>query len=132
MQQWLAAGDHVDRRIAFIDRREAIGGRQALIENLVWVIDLAATRAGEIAAEQGFEHQDERKALASRQALANHIGADLSHLQNRYSQCTCSLKLMPFAAQPAQDSLVEFGRQLELYIFCDSRQGCQFNRAEAA
>jgi hypothetical protein len=90
----------------------------------------SAARASEIAAEQGFEHQDERKALASRQALANHIGADLSHLQNRYSQCTCSLKLMPFAGQAAQGSLVEFGRQLEFYIFCDSRQSCQFNRAK--
>src|SRR3984893_5550332 len=86
MQQWLAAGDHHDWRAAFVDRREAVGERQALVENLVWIIDLTAARASEIAAEQGFEHQDERKALASRQALAHYIGADLSYLQNRYSQ----------------------------------------------
>ena len=88
VQQRLAAGDDDDRRAAFVDGREAIVERQALIEDLVGIIDLAASRAGEIAAEQGLEHQDERKALASRQALANHIGADLRHLQNRYSQCT--------------------------------------------
>ena len=86
VQQRLAARDHHDRRAAFVDRREAIGERQTLVEDLVRIIDLAAARASEIAAEQGFEHQDERKALASRQALAHHIGADLSHLQNRYSQ----------------------------------------------
>ena len=87
VQQGLAAGDDDDRRAAFVDRREAIGERQPLVENLVWIIDLAAARASEIAAEQRFEHQDERKALASGQALAHHIGADLRHLQNRYSQC---------------------------------------------
>ena len=86
MEEGLAAGDDDDGGAAFIDRREAIGDRQALIENLVRIIDLAAPRASEIAPEQGFEHEDERKALASRQTLANHIGADLNHLQNWYSQ----------------------------------------------
>src|ERR1700730_13150435 len=86
VQQGLAPGDHDDRRAAFVDRREAIGERQALVENLVRIINLAAARAGKIAAEQRFEHQDERKALASRQALAHDIDADLRHLQNRYSQ----------------------------------------------
>src|SRR5205807_5055295 len=87
VQQGLAPGDHDDRRAAFVDRREAVGERQALVENLVRIIDLAAARAGKIAAEQRFEHQDERKAFTSRQALTHHIGADLPHLQNRYSQC---------------------------------------------
>src|SRR6202040_3423640 len=32
MQQRLAAGDHYDRRAAFVDRREAVGNRQALVE----------------------------------------------------------------------------------------------------
>ena len=86
VQQRLAAGDHHDRRAAFVDRREAVGEWQPLVENLVWIIDLATARASEIAAEQRFEHQDERKALAPGQALAHHIGADLSHLQNWYAQ----------------------------------------------
>src|SRR6202011_2820392 len=52
VQQGLAPGDHDDRRAAFVDRREAVGERQPLVENLVWVIDLAAGSASEIAAEQ--------------------------------------------------------------------------------
>ena len=130
MQQRLAAGDHDDRRAAFVDRREAVGKRQALVENLVWIIDLAAARASEIAAEQRFEHQDERKALASRQALAHHIGADLRHLQKWYSQSVL-LGICRHPGQAARGSIVESGRKFEFYMFRDSGQGCQFGRAES-
>ena len=86
MQQRFAAGDHHDRRPAFVDRREAIGKRQALVESILGVIDLPAACASEVTAKQRFERQDERKPLNARQALAHHIGADLRHLQKRYSQ----------------------------------------------
>src|SRR4029077_3635119 len=53
--------------------------------------------------EEGFEHQDERKTLASSQALADNISADLKHLQNRYSQTLLPNRYPPddaFAPNP--------------------------------
>ena len=52
VQQRLAAGHHDDRRAAFIDRGERVLDRNPLVEDGVGIIDLAATRASEIAAEQ--------------------------------------------------------------------------------
>ena len=60
MQQRLAARDHDHRRAAFLDRFEAFIDAQALIEDRVGVVDLAAAGAGEIATEQRLEHQHER------------------------------------------------------------------------
>ena len=76
MDQRLAArnGDH--RRAAFIDRVETLLHRQALVQNRIGIIDLAATDAGEIAPEQRFQHQHQRIALASGEPLFQHVGAD--------------------------------------------------------
>ncbi len=82
VEQRLAAGDHHDRRAAFLDRPETFVDRQALVQDLVGIIDLAAAGAGEIATEQGLEHENERIALAPRKMLADHIGADFRHLRN--------------------------------------------------
>ncbi len=49
MQQRFAARDDDDRRAAVVDRRDAVGDRQTLVEDLVGIVDLAAARAGEIA-----------------------------------------------------------------------------------
>ena len=54
-----------DRGAAFVDRLEAVLDRNALIQDLVGIIDLAAAGAGEIAAEQRLQHQHERIALAA-------------------------------------------------------------------
>ena len=85
VDQRLAArnGDH--RRAAFVDGVEAFLDRKALVEDSVGIIDLAATETREIAAEQRFEHEDERVALASFQALPHHIGADDGLLSQRYT-----------------------------------------------
>ena len=76
VQQRLAAGEHHDRRAAFVDRSQGIVHRQPLIENLLRIVDFAAPGASQIAAEQRLKHQHERIALASAQMLAEDIRPD--------------------------------------------------------
>ncbi len=76
MQKRLAAGEHDDRRAALVDRLHAVGDRQALIQDLVGIVDLAAARASEVAAEQRLEHQHQGIAFAAAQMLADDIGPD--------------------------------------------------------
>jgi hypothetical protein len=51
-----------------------IGDRDALIQNLIGVIDLAAARAREIAAKERLEHQHERIAFVSPEVLSDDVG----------------------------------------------------------
>ena len=60
VEQRLAAGDGDGRRAAFVDRLHALLVRQALVQDLVRIIDLAAAGAGQVAAEQGLQHQHQR------------------------------------------------------------------------
>ena len=81
VQKRLAAGDRHDRRAAFVDRLETFVDRESLIQDLVGIIDLAASRASEIAAEQRLEHEHQRITLTPRQMLANDVRADARFLQ---------------------------------------------------
>ena len=83
VQQRLAAGDRNHRSAAFVDRLQRIGDRQPLVQNLGRIVDLAATGASQIAAEQRLEHQHERVALPPPQMLPDHVGADLEYLPQR-------------------------------------------------
>ena len=85
VHQRLAAGDGDHRGAAFLDRAETFVGREVLLEDVRGVLDFAAAGAGEVAAEERLEHQDERVALATAQALAKNIGSDRPHL--RYRNC---------------------------------------------
>ncbi len=76
VQQGLAAGDGDDRGAAFVDGVECVLDRQALVQDLVRVVDLAAAGAGQVAAEQRLEHQHQRVSLTAGQMLPDHIGAD--------------------------------------------------------
>ena len=80
VDQRLAAGDRDHRRAALVDRVEALLHRQALVEDRVRIVDLAAADAGEIAAEQRLQHQHQRIALAAPQLLLEQIGADAHFL----------------------------------------------------
>ena len=60
VQQRLAAGDDDDRRAAFVDRFEALGDAEPLVQDRVGIVDLAAAGAGQVAAEQRLQHQHER------------------------------------------------------------------------
>ena len=87
VQQRFAAGDHHHGRAAFVDRLHAVFIRQALVQDLVGIVDLAAARAGEIAAKQRLEHQDQGIAFPSEQMLLEDIGADARPLNDRDSHC---------------------------------------------
>ena len=67
VQQRLAARDRHHRRAAFVDRVQGVLDRDALIQDFVGIIDLAAAGAGEIAAEQRLQHEHQRIALSSGQ-----------------------------------------------------------------
>ena len=77
VDQRLAARDRDHRRAALVDRVEAFLHRQAPVEDRIRIVDLAAARAGEIAAEQRLQHQHERIALAAEELLLQEVGADL-------------------------------------------------------
>src|ERR1700690_3323080 len=81
MDERLAAGNSYHRRAAFIDRVEALLDRQTLVEDRVRIIDLAAGDAGEIAAEQRLQHQNERITFAAHDPLLEEIGRDANFLE---------------------------------------------------
>ena len=54
----LPAGDAHDWRAAFFGRRPALLWRQALVEDVIGVLNLSAARTGQVATEQRLEHQD--------------------------------------------------------------------------
>jgi hypothetical protein len=83
VQQGFAACDDHHRRAAFFRRRDTLVDAEALIEDCVRVIDLAATGAGEVAAEQWFEHQNQRIPPDALDVLSDNIGADPNRLAQR-------------------------------------------------
>ncbi len=75
MQQRLAAGDRDDRRAALFGRLNAFLDRQARVQDVVGIVDLAAAGAGQVAAEERLQHQHKRVALVTDEVLAGDIGA---------------------------------------------------------
>ena len=76
VDEGLAAGNGDHRRAALVDRVETFLHRKALVQNRIGIIDLAATDAGQIAAEQRFQHEHERVAFAAGEPLLQYVGAD--------------------------------------------------------
>ena len=89
MHQRFAAGDGDHGRSAFVDGFEAGFRREIGFQDVGWVLDLAASGAGQVAAEQRLEHEHERIALASGQFLAQNVGGHCPHLG--YGNCHCFL-----------------------------------------
>ncbi len=83
VQERFAARDRNDGRAALVDGMKRRFDGHALFENFVGVIDLAAPRAGEVAAEQGLEHQHERIPCPAADALAEDITSDENFLEKR-------------------------------------------------
>jgi len=54
------------------------------VQDVVGMLDLAAARAGQVAAEQGLEHQHKWVALASFQLLLQDVRRNGPHLRDRY------------------------------------------------
>src|SRR5262245_22451747 len=77
MDQRFATWNCNHRGATFIHRIKALLNRQALVQDRIRIVDLAAASTSEIAAKQGFQHQNERIALAAPYLLSKEIGSDL-------------------------------------------------------
>ena len=82
VHQRFPARNRYHRGAAFVDSLEALLRAHIHFENVRRILDLAATRACQIAAEEGFEHQHERIALVSRRPLAEHVAHNCPHLRD--------------------------------------------------
>ena len=60
--------------------RKHSSGREILLQDVGRVLDFAASRAGQVAAEQRLEHEHERVLLAAGDLLAQHIAGHGPHL----------------------------------------------------
>src|SRR5262249_16160642 len=81
----LAPRDGHDGSPALVDGLEALLDCELLPEDLAWVLDLAATRAGKVAAEQRLEHDEERILAPPTKALREHVAGDGPHLGQGYA-----------------------------------------------
>src|SRR5438552_18957845 len=82
MEQRLAARNRDHRRATLVDCLEAFLRRELPLQNVSWILDLAASGTGQVAAEQGLEHQDERVLFATGNLLPEHIRRHRPHLRN--------------------------------------------------
>src|SRR5207249_3182429 len=64
---------------------------QALLQDLLRIIDLAAARAGEIALEERLEHQHQRIPLLAPELARGDVATDTVHLHQRDTQALLSL-----------------------------------------
>src|SRR6267143_2844561 len=76
----LAARDRHQRRAALVHRGQALLHAQVLLEDLRRVLDLAAPRACEVAAEEGLQHEDEGITCGAPKPLLQDVGRDRPHL----------------------------------------------------
>src|SRR5262245_39890024 len=88
MQEWLTAGDGNDGRSALFCRGPALLWRQVAAQNFGRELNFSAAGAGEVAAEEGLEHEHQRIALNAAQALPEDVGGDGEGLgQWRHQEC---------------------------------------------
>ena len=93
VDQGFAARDRDDRCAAFIDRLKALLDRQAFVQDRIGIVDLAAPGAGQVAAEQGLEHQHQGIFLNPLEALFHNVGADAQLLDQWYGHLLKPLSL---------------------------------------
>src|SRR5690606_6281238 len=74
--QRLAARNRDDGGAALVDGTQRFLDRHPLAQNLVGIVDLAATRASEVALEQRLEHEHERIALVALELLLEDVARD--------------------------------------------------------
>ena len=90
MEERLTTGDRHDRRATLIDRLETLLRREVRPQNLRRLLDLSTPAAGEIAAEEGLEHEHERVAMIATPPLAEDMPNDRDHLPDRNTHATFS------------------------------------------
>src|SRR5437588_1935214 len=84
VHQGLAAGDGNHGGAAFVDGAETFFGAEIFFEDVGRVLDLAASGAGQVTAEERFQHEDKWILLASGKLLTQHIAAHGPHLRHGY------------------------------------------------
>src|ERR1700733_7790626 len=89
VDQRLAAGNGDHRRAALVDRLERILDAHALLQDLLRIVDLAASRAGEIALEQGFQHEHQGEALYATKLPPGQVFGHPINLQERNCHALC-------------------------------------------
>jgi hypothetical protein len=73
VDQGFSSGNRHDRRTAFIGCGKTLSHTQSAIQSVFRIIDLAATGALQVAAEQGLQHQHQGVAPPSVKPLADQI-----------------------------------------------------------
>lgn len=76
----LAAGDGNHGRAAFFDGAKTFFRSEIRFEDVGGILNLAASRAGQIAAEERLEHEHERVLLATGELLAQDVARNGPHL----------------------------------------------------
>ena len=79
----LPARDAHDRRAALFRRRPALLRRQALVQDMIGILNLPAAGARKVAAKQGLQHEDERVPLDPLELPGEHVRCDGEHLRDR-------------------------------------------------
>ena len=90
MEERLPSRDRHHRRPTLIDRLEALLRREVRTEDLRRMLDLSAAATGEIAAEEGLEHEHERIAMIATPPFAENMPYDGDHLPDRNAHATFS------------------------------------------
>src|SRR5207237_6389468 len=83
VEQRFAACDADDGRAALVGSAQAVLHREIPLQDRDGVLDLSAAGAGEIAAEEGFQHEHERILLAPRKPLLEDVLRHRRHLRCR-------------------------------------------------
>jgi hypothetical protein len=84
MEEGFAAGDGDHGSAAFFNSIEALLGSEVFLEDVWRVLDFAAAGAGEVTAEEGFEHEDEGVPFIAAELLFEHVRGDGPHLGEGY------------------------------------------------
>ncbi len=83
VKQRLAAGDGYDRGAALVDGVKGFLHADALVEDVIWIVDFSTAGTSEVAAKQGLKHQHQRIALLSPQLLAQDVHSEAYLLLQR-------------------------------------------------
>ncbi len=92
MQQRLAAGNRDHRRAALFHCGKTLFGGELLFEDVGRILHLAASGAGQRAAEERLQHQRQGIALDARELLLQHIAGNRCHLRDRNSHLGINLQ----------------------------------------
>ena len=87
MEERFPAGDAHHRRAALVGGADAVLDREVFLQDRRGILDLPASRAGEVAAEKRLQHQHQGISLSAGQALSQYVSSDRHHLcyGNRHS-----------------------------------------------